>query len=302
MERRDKRHPSGRRNVSSGAEPSAKRGAAARRQAPDVVYTQPGPFDRRRFLLRLVTVVAVVLAVVFGLSIFFKVGENKIHVSGNEKYSAWDIAQASGIRTGENLLTLNKAAASSRILRNLPYVDQVRIGIKLPDTVNIEIVELEVVYAFQAADETWWLVSSGGNVVEKTNGSVASEHTRISGVQLDSPRVGQKAKAKELPQDENDSEQPPVTVLQSQRLEAALKVAQAMEENGLIGTATSLDVTRISSMEMLFGESYQILLGDSENMSKKIRFVKGVMENETSGIIDVSFTQKPNEAIHTNFK
>lgn len=301
MDRRNiRRSPgrSGRNTEPSPQQQAASRGAAARRQAPDVVYTQPGPFDRHRFLLRLATVVAVVLAVVFGLSIFFKV--DQIQVSGVNKYTAWDVSEASGIREGENLLTLNKAAASSRILRNLPYVDQVRIGIKLPDTVNIEIVELDVVYAIQAADESWWLISAAGNVVEKTNGSVASEYSKISGVLLDSPQVGQKAKAKELPAAE-DPEQTPVTVLESQRLEAALTVLQAMEDNGLIRNDASLKVHRIASMEMLLGGDYQVLLGDVENMNKKIRFVKGVMEKETSGIIDVSFTQKPDEAIHTNF-
>ena len=37
----------------------------------DVVYIPPKPFQRGRFLLRLATVTAVVLAVVLGMSIFF---------------------------------------------------------------------------------------------------------------------------------------------------------------------------------------------------------------------------------------
>ena len=49
----------------------------------DVVYTPPKPFKRGKFVLSLVTVVAVVMAIVLGMSIFFKV-EN-IKVSGCQK-------------------------------------------------------------------------------------------------------------------------------------------------------------------------------------------------------------------------
>ena len=68
--------------------PPKRRRAAAPAKPPkavntDVVYTAPEPFSRKRFLLRLLTVVAVVLALTFGMSIFFKV-EN-VAVTGTGK-------------------------------------------------------------------------------------------------------------------------------------------------------------------------------------------------------------------------
>ena len=44
-----------------------------KRPTPEVVYTPARPFSRNRFLLKLLTVVAVVIAIIFGTSIFFKV-------------------------------------------------------------------------------------------------------------------------------------------------------------------------------------------------------------------------------------
>ena len=105
----------------------------------DVIYTPPKPFKRGRFLLHLATVAAVVLAVVLGMSIFFKV--ETIKVSGCSKYSAWEVSEASGIEKGSNLMTLSRAQVSGSIMSRLPYVKTVRVGINLPDTVNIEIVE-----------------------------------------------------------------------------------------------------------------------------------------------------------------
>ena len=77
------------------------------RQPDDVVYTQPKPFLRRRFLLHMATVLAVVVALVLGMSLFFKV--ETVTVAGMEKYTAWDVRQASGISDGENLLGISKA-------------------------------------------------------------------------------------------------------------------------------------------------------------------------------------------------
>jgi hypothetical protein len=66
-----------------------KRTAAVKKPTPDVVYVQPGPFNKYRFLLHLATIVAVVIALLFGMSIFFKV--DTVMVTGFQKYTAWDI-------------------------------------------------------------------------------------------------------------------------------------------------------------------------------------------------------------------
>ena len=71
----------------------------------ETVYTEAKPVNISRFFVRIATVLAVVFAIVFGMSIFFKV--ETITVSGMENYSAWVLAEASGIEKGDNLLTLS---------------------------------------------------------------------------------------------------------------------------------------------------------------------------------------------------
>ena len=124
--------------------------------------TQPRPFNLNKLLLQLAVVIAVVLAVVIGLSVFFKV--DRVVVYGNDAYSAWTIQEASGIEDGENLLTIGRPRACGKIITALPYVKTARIGIKLPDTVNIYIEEFDVSYAIADANEDWWLITSSGKV------------------------------------------------------------------------------------------------------------------------------------------
>lgn len=278
--------------------------------SPDVVYTQPGPFNRNRFLLRLVTVVAVVLALVFGMSIFFKVDENKITVSGANKYTAWQIREASGIRDGENLLGLSDARISSKIQAKLPYVKDVRVGIKLPDTVHIEVVEMEVVYGVEDAAGNWWLMSSDGTIVESTGSGATGEYTKIIGVQLDSPVVGQKAVALEqtvtdtTPEGETDLGK----VYNRERLEAAITILQYMEASGIIGQAASVDVTNLFELEFWYENRFQVKLGDTTQLSYKIRMAKAAIDEMDvkgayqSGILDASFILRPDEVIHTKFE
>lgn len=286
-----------------------------RRKRPahtDIVYTQPKPFNRNRFLLRLVTVAAVVLALTLGMAIFFKV--KNITVSGMEKYTAWDIRQASGIQEGENLLTISDARIAGRITTALPYVKHARVGIKLPDTVNIEIVELDVVYAVQAEDDSWWLLNADGKVVDKTNGAEAKTYTQVLGVRLDKPEIGQQAVAAEPEPEtvessseaENQTVTVPVTIRAEEYLDVAISILQELEKNRFLGGLASVDVSNLSDLEIWYGQRFQIKLGDRSKLSHKIGSVKAVIESpeigdHSSGVLDVSFTTWPDSVGYTPF-
>ena len=283
---------------------SAKRTKERKKEAkkaanrPNVTYTQPAPFDLQKLLLQLVAVVAVVLAIVMGLSIFFKV--KHVVVFGNKAYSAWTIQEASGIEGGENLLSFGATRACGKITTALPYVDTVRIGIKLPDTVNIYIEEFDVVYAIKSGEGDWWLMTSGGKMVEKIDAGTAASYTKVLGVEVNSPMVGMDAKAVEVlveaPQAtdaEGETEEAVYTITGSDKLKAALMILEALERNDIVGEAASINVQSLSNLELMYGSRYQVKLGDTGNMEYKIASMKQAVAqlNEyQTGILDVSFT------------
>ena len=238
------------------------------------------------------TVIAIVLALVLGMSIFFKVAD--VTVSGTEKYTPWDIREASGIRGGENLLTLNKARISGKITTKLPYVKSVRIGLKLPDTVKIEIEEIDVVYAIADGEDRWWLMDANGKIAETVSGSEAKSYTIIHGVRLQSPEISASAVALEnVPATDEAGEEIPVTVLESERLKAAIEILQCLERNGVIGQAASIDVSDLTMLEIWYGDRYQVILGNTENLNYKVEsMVKAIAQQKEfqRGVLDVSFT------------
>ncbi len=263
-------HVRPRKNPAPAAEPV--------RTAQEVVYMAPKPFSRSRLILRLATVVAVVLAVLLGLSIFFKVGN--IEVSGCSKYTAWEVQQASGIENGDQLLTIGIPKASAKIIQALPYVQSVRIGIRLPDTVQIEIVETQVCYSLEDSTGAWWLMNAQGKILEQCPAGQESAHTKIVGVNLQNPVVGEQAVAAEIPAATAGASETtlPVTVTGARRLETAVSIAAELEQNGIIGGVDIVDVTDLYDVQLQYGGRFAILLGETQDLDGKIGRLRGFLD------------------------
>lgn len=284
--------------VKAAAKPRPQR-PPDKQPTPDVVYTEPGLFNRNRMILRIATVAAVVLALIFGISIFFKV--EKVTVAGNNKYTSGEVLEASGIRVGDNLFGLNNAKISSNIIAQLPYVGSVRVGIKLPNTVKIEIVELQVVYSVEADDGSWWFLRSDGVIIEKTNNADAGLHTKLVGVKITKPVVGEKAVAAQTSAPEEtlpDGQTAPNTVKPEEQLDAAIALMQYLEECGMIGEAASINVSNLTALQIWYGTRFQVDLGDTTDLKTKVsnmqKAINSMSDTET-GILNVATTNSKGE-------
>jgi cell division septal protein FtsQ len=273
------------------------------RQHPEVTYTPPVPINRKKLLIRLLTVMAAALALFLGCTVFFRVKD--VTVTGTERYTAWSIREASGIEEGSSLLAFGKTRAAGKIMESLRYVKSVRIGITLPDTVNIHIEELEVVYGAQDAADSWWLMSCDGRVVEQTTEAKARETTLLKGFRLKSPVAGENAVAQEFEQPE-DAETP-ILIRDQERLEAALSVITQLERNEILGDAASVDVTDPANIQLWYKDDYQVLLGDPDRMDEKIMMMNRVIRQHDqeggyqSGVLDISLTTTPDGVGYTPF-
>lgn len=281
-----------------------KRKRARQFDTPAVIYTDPKPFNRSKLLVQLMSVAAVVMALVLGVSVFFKV--KTIAISGAQTYSAWKVREASGISEGDNLLTFSRARAIAKIRAELSYVDKVRIGIKLPDTVNIYIEELDVAYAIKSQDGVWWLMTSDGRMVAQSDTASAEKYTKVLGVAVESPVVnGQALAVEEAPAETMEDGEPiPVTVTGAQRLSAALTILKALEANDIVGEAASIDVSSLNAIELMYGQRYEVNLGDTTNMEYKIACMNDAilqLSEYQTGKLDISFTTWQDQVGYTPF-
>lgn len=292
---------------------TAQRRPVRKRNVPQVVYTPAQTISFRRMLLRILVVAAVALALCLSLSIFFKV--RTVTVAGAEKYTPWSVMEASGIQEGENLISLNTISAAARVLKALPYVESVQVGIKLPDTVNIEIKEYEVAYAIRDQGGFWWRITSDGKVLEQVNGGQATENAQILGVVLVSPVVNEqavagKAAAATAATDETTESTEtvatqPSLIQPAQRLSAVLGILKQLEANEILGQVASIDVSDMSRIVLWYGTQYEVILGDETQMEKKVAAmtaaIRSSLQSYDSGTLDVSFTIWPDSVGITPF-
>lgn len=157
------------------------------------------------FLLKVLCVLTLLVALVVGATVFFRV--EQVVVSGNSRYTQEDVVAATGIQMGDNLYHMNKFQINQEVRRALPYVNELNIVRKLPNTILITVTEWDAVaqilptgqsltqtdeetgeeIPLETADEAW-LISVGGKLLEQAPAD--STAIRVSGLTALIPRAG----------------------------------------------------------------------------------------------------------------
>ena len=221
---------------------------------------------------RLLIMLAVVAAIVFGVAIFFKV--NTVEVQGNSVYSAEQIVAASQIQTGDNLLTVNKALAVGNIKAALPYVEDVSIARSLPDGIIIQVRESVLSFAVMTDTNACWLVGPGGKALERIEPAAFNENPHINGLLISSPTMGESVSS------------PAPTALA-----AALDVMKELDGTGLLEHIRVIDVEKEYDITLQYDDRYEILLGGTDEMAYKIRYLCSILEQLSefqAGTIDLT--------------
>ena len=284
-----------------------KQAARRSRKKPTRRRVALGKIFGRTFVRRLVTSVAVAVFIGLVLMAFLRV--RNISVVGNSMYSREEIQEASGISEGSALLLVNKTTAASRIRAQLPYIDEVRVGIGLPDTVKIEVVELETTFAVAADDGSFWLINSGGRLIERITGKDAGDYLKIEGVRIESGETGDQAKAVEEPEapapekeeneeeeetEEEEAEERPPEASAAERLDAALQIVRQLAEEDDIRSITSVDVSSIYDLQIWYGTRFQVKLGGTSELSYKLEYMVEALaqlDSYQSGVLDLTFQE-----------
>ena len=260
-------------------------------EIPEVIYTAPKPLTKGGFVLSLLSVAAVAAAVFLALSVFFRV--ETIAVAGAEKYTPWMIRQAAGVEPGDALLSIGEARVASRIRMKLPYVDEIKVGIRLPGTVEIQITELQVTYSIEDENGAWWLISADGRAVEQVTLDKALGYTRVEGLAIRTPQPGAAVQAlpgQIIDPDEGTAEQQEQADADEQ-LSALIAIMTALENNRIIGEIALIDVTDVTNIRLDYPQLLTVRLGGAERMEYKIGYLAAAVEelvDTQSGELDLS--------------
>lgn len=239
-------------------------------------------YHRRRrgrfaFLYKLLSVLLVCAVIIVALTMFFRL--DTIEISGQERYSQEEILAASGLEAGDNLFFLNKYSVAERLLRELPYIQNVRINRRLPNAILIQVTESEGVLAF-VQDGSAWIVSPRGKIVEQRKPSEAKDIPVVDGVELLSPSLAT-----------------PIALAKDQqsRQSSLLALLAALEEAGKMNQVQAIHLGDPGRLELEYKGRFTVLFRYEGDYARGLRSIDAVEErlqsNET-GIIDLRYDDR----------
>jgi len=202
----------------------------------------------------------IIFLTIIGTSGFLRVTE--IEVVGALKYSEIDIAEASGISQGDNLLFVDRTNAERMIRSAMPYVREARLTRIPPGSILIEVSESIAMASIAHQFETL-VIDSSGRVLQRAE--IAPEGLiEIRGVSPGDVTEGSALRVR--PGDETT-------------LQFLLDVLEAIDREGFQDHVLYLDITNVSNIIFGYTERYRVILGGPNNLKLKLSSLPGAIAN-----------------------
>ncbi|MCL2249771.1 MAG: FtsQ-type POTRA domain-containing protein [Oscillospiraceae bacterium] len=186
-----------------------------------------------------------------GTSVFVRILD--IEISGVVVYTEQEVLEASRVSFGDNLLHLNVQTVSQNIRSNLPFVRDVNIERRLPDTLIIDIVEsIPIAYVFFTGDVL--ILDSSGRVLQ--SGDYDTENLiEVRGLPIRNASRGQQL----IPELGAET-----------RFLDLQDILAAFERENLVEQVSYIDVSNIQNIHFGYLDIYRVILGNAGELRQKI--------------------------------
>ena len=244
-------------------------------------------------VLVLLCLILTVVAMILAATIFFKI--ETITLTGSTRYSQQHVAEASGLKTGDNLVLFDKISVKEGIYQACPYLDTVQIRRRYPSGIEIIVTECEPVAIIQdekaevpdPEDETktitigdtgCWLIDRNGKLLENIPYSQHSELTRIYGMTLVKPEIGKSAE-----------------ILQEDTKKPLFLLLNTAEDDGILQDIGGMDFSEPYAIRFNYLGRFVVKLGSTEDLDVKMRYLHLIVEEKlgsnAAGTLDLSDVQ-----------
>ncbi len=185
----------------------------------------------------------------------------EIEVVQNNRVSADTIKSLSGLNSNMNIFRFWSANVEKQIEENA-YIEDVKIKRKLPNKIQIEVIEREPRFSIQILN-SYGYISSQGYILEINNNELALPVITGINTQEENRKVGYRLVEEDL-----------------YKLEEILKIMNTAKENNLDTKVTSIDISQKNEYIMTMqDEKKTIYLGDISNLSAKMVYIQGILED-----------------------
>ncbi len=220
---------------------------------------------KRKLILKIIRTI-VLIGILIGTLIYILLSPlfniKDVTVTGNNKLSKEEIISLSEIRTEENIFKTSKNDIKNRIKTN-PYVENVKIRRKLPDKVEIIVVERVATYMLPFAN-SYVYINNQGYMLEIT--SQKANLPIITGFSTPEENLheGERLLSEDLV-----------------KLGEVLQIIESANANGIQELITKIDISnRQDYTIMLEKEKKLVHMGDVSNLSTKMSYINKIIQDE----------------------
>lgn len=226
------------------------------------------------FLLFVLTVTGIALS----LTVFFKIETVEVNVA-TSRYTKQEIAEAAGIKEGDNIFLFSTGRAAGKVETTLINLTDVKITRQLPNTVIIEGTELSQ-YAM--------LVYDGGQLAISSNLYIfsgdalpADGSMKVYGL---TPTVTARGKLLQVEKE------------QQLNYEILQQLFESLVEQGLFNGVTEIDVSDRLNITLVYEGRIDVVFGTASELEYKVRMLKKMVDEgiapDESGRLDLSIEKK----------
>lgn len=186
----------------------------------------------------------------------------EVQVLNNEKVSSETIISLSELKTEENIFRFQASKVMSKIKENA-YIENVKVHRKIPDIVQIEVIEREHNYSVDYLGK-YAYINTQGYILE-----IAQDNKQkivLQGIQSPEEQVvvGNRLNYEDL-----------------EKLEDVIKIMNAAKEYKLDNKITTIDIHDKNEYSIyLEEEGKKAFLGNHTNLSNKMLYVNAIIEEE----------------------
>jgi len=254
-----------------------------------------------KFKVVLITFLLLIATIAFFLSPIFNI--KNIETASLKKYNSKELSQSieslkgtngfisvfksiKGLSSFNRIHDLGMPEEESLLIFNKPYLKDVRINYKFPNTVVLQAVERTPIF-FAEYSGVYLYIDTDGYVVETFSQSEKPNMPLVKGLKVTSYKIGQ-----------------PVIMDKADQLEKTIKLCSLMNSMSMLNNNIDIiDVTDYNNIQLFCAPTLKICIGNTDNLGYKLSMLKEIQKNsEYDGNSDgtIDFTVGKNAVFRPN--
>lgn len=195
-----------------------------------------------------------------------------INIDGSEYYTDEKIKAEAELSVGMHMLQVNKKRSIKQVSA-LPYIDLVEIDTILPNELNLTITQRKPI-GYVPFSGTYLSIDKTGRVLDQTQSQEVRHLPVVEGLKFDRFVLGEQLEV------ENE-----------EIITAVIEMTTLMEKYELLDSGVRIDVANPSKIH-LYINSLDVIIGEINNLDKKIQWLCEIIDQYHMGVLDLSNVNK----------